>query len=132
MKLSGLFGKLFPKLPTIKLDSQGLSHDSKVVEKYNNDPLVYSGKIPARTGAEINRSVKFNQAHAAEFDYPVFMIHGNRDKLADFRGSEEFFVKISSRQKEIKIYDGLYHELMNEYEKDDVIKDIISWLDTLV
>jgi len=128
VKLSGIVGRLFPKLPTITLNSDGLSHDPAVAEEYRQDPLVYSGKIPARTGAEINRSVKYNQKHAAGFDYPVLMIHGSEDQLADVRGSKTFFQKIASGEKELKIYEGLYHELMNEYEKDGVIADIITWI----
>ncbi len=132
VKLSGIIGKIFPTLPTIKLDSTGLSHRYEIIEEYNNDPLVYSGGIPARTGAEINRSIKYNQANAEKFNYPVLLIHGNQDKLADYHGSMEFHSKISSENKTIKIYKGLYHELMNEVDGDKVIRDLLDWIKSLI
>ena len=132
IKLSGILGKILPTLPTIKLDSNGLSHNPEVVQKYNDDPLVFSGKIPVRTGAEINRSIKFNQNNASNFKYSILIIHGNQDKLADHHGSIEFYNKISSSNKTLKIYENLYHELMNEYEKDNIIADIIEWINKLI
>jgi alpha-beta hydrolase superfamily lysophospholipase len=130
VKIASIMGKICPTMPTIKLDSNGLSHNHEVVKKYNEDPLVYSGKIPARTAAEINKSVKYNQSHASEFSYPILMIHGSDDKLTDPKGSEEFYSKISSSSKTLKIYDGLFHELINEYEQDEVMLDIIKWINT--
>ncbi len=132
VKLSGIIGKLLPTLPTIKLDSTGLSHRYEIIEEYDNDPLVYSGGIPARTGAEINRSIKYNQANAEKFNYPVLLIHGDQDRLADYHGSLEFHSKISSENKTIKLYKGLYHELMNEVNGDKIIGDLLDWIKSLI
>ena len=35
---------------------------------------------------------------------------------------------ISSKDKEIKIYDDLYHEILNEKERDKILFDMINWL----
>ena len=37
---------------------------------------------------------------------------------------------VSSSDKTLKIYEGLYHEILNEPEQDEVKKDIISWLNS--
>ncbi len=126
--LSGVMGKLVPKLPTIKLKTNGLSHDPDVIKQYETDPLVHHGKIPARTGAEINRSIRYNQSNASQFSAPLLMIHGKADALADYRGSKEFYQKVSSANKRLNLYDGLYHELMNEPEKETIFRDIFEWI----
>ncbi|MBN2282043.1 MAG: lysophospholipase [Candidatus Marinimicrobia bacterium] len=128
VKLSGFFSLIAPKMPVLKLDSQGLSRDPKVIREYNSDPLNFLGKLPVRTGAEINRSISFTMENAGRFNYPVLILHGSEDKLADYRGSETFFQKISSKDKEMKIFDSLYHELLNEYEKEEIIGLISHWI----
>jgi lysophospholipase len=37
--------------------------------------------------------------------------------------------RASSKDKTLKLYEGLYHEILNEPEKEQVIADIIAWLD---
>lgn len=128
VKLSGILSVIVPWLPAIKLDSNGLSHDTEVVKNYREDPLNFNGALPVRTGAEINESIQFNQENAAKFQYPLLIMHGKEDKLADYRGSEQFFNNVTSEEKELKIYDKLYHELMNEFEKDEIINLIVSWV----
>ena len=128
LKLSGFVSTLLPWLPILQLDSQYISHDQNIVTNYNSDPLVYHGKLPARTCSEINKSIKFNQSNAEQFEYPVFIIHGSGDKLTDCQGSQQFYDNISSLDKNIKIYDGLYHELMNEFEKNEIIDDLLNWV----
>ena len=128
VKLSGFLSMILPTLPVIKLDSNGLSHDQEVVKNYREDPLNYNGALPVRTGSEINKSIQFNMENANQFIYPILIMHGKADKLSDYRGSEEFFQKISSDDKELKLYDNLYHEMMNEFEKDEVINFIVSWV----
>ena len=129
VKISGIIGKLFPKLPTIKLDSNALSRDKEIVKKYHDDPLVYNGGIPARTGSEINKTIKIIQNQMNVISVPLLIIHGTQDKLSDPEGSKLLYNRVSSTDKKLKLYDGLYHELMNEPEKEQVLQDIVDWLE---
>lgn len=56
------------------------------------------------------------------------MLHGSEDGLTNPKGTEQFFVQISSLDKTFKKYPGLYHELLNEFEKEKVMDDILNWL----
>ena len=127
-KLSGIISAIFPKLPVVKLESKDISKDPKVVEAYDTDPLNYRGGVLARTGAELLNSTKKISAHAAAISLPILIMHGSSDKLADISGSEMLFEKVSSKDKTLKLYDGLYHEILNEPEQDQVKADILSWL----
>ena len=59
----------------------------------------------------------------------VFYVKGGEDKLVPADGAEEFGQKIGSKDKSIKIYQGLYHEVFNEPEHKQVLKDVENWLE---
>ncbi len=129
-KISGLISAVFPKLPVVKLESADISKDPEVVKAYDQDPLIYRGGILARTGAEMLKVTKIIAARAQAIDLPVLIMHGGSDKLTDVSGSEMLYARVSSKDKTLKIYAGLYHEILNEPEQDQVKADIINWLDT--
>jgi alpha-beta hydrolase superfamily lysophospholipase len=126
--MSGILSGFIPKLPTIKVDVSKLSHDQEVVLQYQNDPLVYHSGVPARTGNELLKMMKFIELHVNKFSFPVLMIHGTRDMITPVNGTEQFFSKISSKDKACRLYPGLYHELFNETSKEEVLKDVMDWI----
>ena len=127
--LSSLISKYAPKLKVLKLDPHLISHDKDVVDKYNIDPLIYHGAIPARTAYEVLKMMRNIEGKADTFTLPVLILHGSEDKLTNPEGSDEFFRAISTQDKTLIPYPGLYHELHNELEKEEVIKKIISWME---
>jgi len=129
IKLSGFIGRILPKLPTVKLDCTAISRDPEVVRRYDTDPLVYRGGTPARTGAELVRAIRIIQARMEEIALPLLIIHGTADRLAKPEGSKQLYERVSTSDKNLKIYEGLYHETMNEPEKEQVLSDIAQWLD---
>ncbi len=128
-KISGILSVILPKLPAVKLETGDISRDPKVVEAYENDPLNYLGGILARTGSEVLKSTKQITTQAHSISLPILIMHGTADKLADVSGSEMLYDKVSSSDKTLKLYDGLYHEILNEPEQDQVKADMIAWLD---
>jgi acylglycerol lipase len=36
--------------------------------------------------------------------------------------------RIGSSDKTVRVYDGLYHEILNEPEQDRVLDDMCAWL----
>ena len=102
--------------------------DKRVVDDYENDPLVChvtSGKIYK----ECYNAVKYIYENMNEFEYPVLILHGEDDKIVSPKDSEILYEHISSKDKNLKIYPGLYHEIMNEFKKDIVLEDIHYWLE---
>jgi alpha-beta hydrolase superfamily lysophospholipase len=77
-KVSGVMGRLLPKLKTIVLDSADLSHDPEVVKGYDNDPLVYRGGIYARVGAEILQTARRIQESMEAIKLPLLIMHGRK------------------------------------------------------
>lgn len=128
-RAAGVVAVMLPRLPVLLLDATAISRDPAAVQAYTTDPLVYHGRIQARTGAEIMRATNRARELAHEIDLPLLILHGTADRLCDVRGSQELFDGVRSPDKTLKLYDGAYHELFNEPEREAVIATICDWLD---
>ena len=117
-----------PKAGLIGLDTSYLSHDKAVVDTYNADPLVFHGKMPARLSAEMLRAMSRVTAEAGKITLPLFILQGAGDKIVDPAGAPMLYEKASSKDKTLKIYEGLYHEVHNEPEREKMFKDLENWL----
>jgi alpha-beta hydrolase superfamily lysophospholipase len=131
-KVSGVMGRFLPKLKTIVLDSADLSRDPEVVLGYDNDPLVYRGGIYARVAAEILQVAGRIQESMEAIKLPLLIMHGTEDKLGAVEGSQELNARVSSTDTTLKLYQGFYHEILNEVEKELVLADLVEWLDAHV
>ena len=129
LQLGKIISALFPKLRLIPLDAEGISRDPAVVEAYLNDPLVFTGKITARISNELNKAIALIEEEGHKIEIPLFLIHGSADSLCDPAWSQYLHDLVSSQDKELKIYDGLYHEVFNEPEAEIVYADVLSWLE---
>jgi acylglycerol lipase len=120
---------LMPKMGVIGLEAEGVSRDPTVVQAYVNDPLVCRGKVTARLSAELVKAIRRVTAEAANIRLPILILQGSADRLVDPKGAQMLYNAVSSADKTIKIYDGLYHEVYNEPEHDQVLSDVEAWLE---
>jgi len=128
LAMAGIVSALAPKMGVTLLDASLISRDETVVDAYVNDPLVFRGKIPARTGAEMARMWKQLPAQMPTIKLPVLIMHGMADQLTDPRGSKLLYERAGSKDKTLKIYDDCYHEICNEPDREQVFVDMESWL----
>lgn len=129
IKASSFLSLVAPKFRALKLNSAHLSHDPQVEINYKADPLIYSKGIPARTGGELLKMIKYIEPRMHEFSLPVLIMHGDQDRLTNIEGSRLLYEKASSGDKTLKIYEGFYHEIINEVEKEKVMEDMIAWIE---
>jgi len=128
LAMAGILSTLVPKMGVTVLDASTISRDQSVVDAYVNDPLVYRGKIPARTGAELARMWKQLPDQMSSIKIPILIMHGQSDRLADPQGSKLLYERVGSKDKTLKIYDNCYHEICNEPERKQVYSDMEKWL----
>ena len=128
LAMAGIISALLPKMGVTLLDASGISRDKSVVDAYVNDPLVFRGKVPARTGAELARMWKQLPEQMPKIKLPVLIMHGFADQLADPRGSKLLYERVGSKDKTLKLYDNCYHEICNEPEREQVFVDMGAWL----
>jgi alpha-beta hydrolase superfamily lysophospholipase len=118
-----------PGLGVFAIDSSTVSRDPEVVRDYDADPLNYHGKLPARTVHELAQEVGRFPESIPRITVPLLVQVGTGDELVPPAASELVYERASSEDKTIKRYDGLFHEILNEPERDAVVADAIAWLD---
>ena len=116
-------------LPTVALRLDAVSRDPDVVAAYRADPLVHLGKVRARTGSEILRAIDEVHHDISRLRLPVLAVQGTVDKLVDPGAAQWVDSHVGSSDHTLHIYDGLYHEIFNEPERDAVLDDVAGWLD---
>lgn len=127
--LAPLISRLAPDLPVQRLDVEALARDPAVVQGYQGDPLVYHHKVRARLGYELLRFGPYITQRAGSIELPVLLQHGAADRIAAVAGSQALYDALGSSDKTLKLYDGAYHEILNDYGREEVLADLIAWLD---
>jgi lysophospholipase len=113
----------------VKLSAADVSRDPDEVAKYDSDPLVYRGRIRAGLAAAMARGLDRIRRDTPNVTTPLLIMHGTADALTQPENSQRFYERVGSTDKTVKLYEGLYHEILNEPERDQVIADIAAWMD---
>jgi alpha-beta hydrolase superfamily lysophospholipase len=108
---------------------EAVSRDPEVVRAYADDPLVFNTNVPPECTAAVMLVSQMAYAGAGKVSVPALIVHGGADPIADASGSKDLHDLLASEDKTLTVYDGLYHEVFNEPERDQVIGHVIAWLD---
>jgi acylglycerol lipase len=127
--LAAVASVVWPTLRLTRLGCRFISRDPAVVEGFRNDPLVFHGCFPVRTGAEILRAAKRIQTDVERLTLPLLVLHGTGDFVTDPKGSRMLVARAGSADKTLRLYTGLYHEVLSEPERKCVLADVLTWLD---
>jgi acylglycerol lipase len=117
-----------PNLGLMTLGSDGVSRDPAVVRGYDEDPLVFRGRVPVRTAAELLLSAARVTPRLGSVRLPLLVMHGGADVLATPAGARLVHDRAGSVDKTLTIYGGLYHEIFNEPEREAVLDDVTKWI----
>lgn len=129
LKVGRLLSRLWPAFPMDNgLDVNDISRDMDEVKAYSEDPLV-SSRITARFGAEFIDAISRVQGNADGIRIPLFMFHGEDDKIIPVQGSRDYFEKVEFEDKTLKTYGGGFHEPHNDLQKLEVFSDVEQWLE---
>ncbi len=119
---------LAPRLRVLRLPNAGFSRDPKVVEALNTDPLIANEVQPAHTVAEMVRANERLQKEFPLITLPVLIIHGTDDKVTKPSGSQLFYDTAGSTDRKLKLYQGYFHDPLNDVGKEVVMEDINAWI----
>jgi len=125
---ANLLYKFFPTMTMSNgLELDGLSRDPAVQKAYVSDPLVH-GKISARWGLDlINNGAKM-LSQAGQVNLPILLMQGTADRLVNPQATHQFAQGLKG-DATYKEWDGYFHELHNEPEKEQIIQTMVDWLD---
>lgn len=105
----------------------GVCSVQEVVDWYGKDP--YNNKVfTAGLCYALCQGLDWVSGKENQFSYPVLMMHGEKDGIVSVQDTYDFFSSVSSKDKQMKIYGNLFHEIFNEYCRDEVIGDTVNWM----
>lgn len=131
-RLAPLLGRFLPELPVDRVNPADISRIPEVVAAFQADPLVYHGPVRARTGAAIARALDALPALLPKLELPLLILHGTRDAIAPFAGSELLQERAASPDRTFRAIVGGYHELLQDLDRDDVIGYIVEWIEARI
>lgn len=119
-----------PRAHVLRLKNEDFSRDPGIVRTMNADPLIAHESQPTQTVAEM---VRADERLAKEFPLitlPVLILHGTLDRVTKPSGSQFFFDTAASADRTLIFYEGHFHDLLNDVDRELVIADIKNWIDT--
>lgn len=126
--LKGL-AHIAPHAHVLHLKNEDFSRDPVVVKAMNDDPAIAHETQPTQTVAEMVRADERLEKSFGEFTLPLLIMHGTLDNATQFSGSRQFFDSAGSKDKTLKLYEGAYHDLLNDTDRAQVMEDIIKWIE---
>lgn len=120
--------RVAPNVGVLRLPLNRISRDPAVVEAYNTDPLVFRTPLRARLGAEMLATMERVDAALPSLRVPLLVMQGTADGLIDPGCGPHVYERAGSRDKTLKMYDGLWHEIFNEPEREHVLDDLVAWV----
>ena len=117
-----------PHAHVLHLKNEDFSRDPNIVRAMNDDPLIANETQPTKTLAEMVRADERLEKEFPRIKLPVLILHGTSDKAAKPSGSQLFYDTVGSTDKTLKFYEGGYHDLLNDTDKQRVMSDIRVWI----
>jgi alpha-beta hydrolase superfamily lysophospholipase len=114
-----------------KLDLARLTRDPDLQRAYVSDPL-YQTRVTPRIAVELMRAVADTRERAPGFRVPLLIMHGTADTLTSPAGSREFFERAGVGDKTYRSYEGAYHNLFVETNRDEIYDEMAAWINARV
>jgi alpha-beta hydrolase superfamily lysophospholipase len=112
----------------LHLANDKFSRDPKAVQAMNEDALIAHETQPTQTMAAMVRADERLKKEFPLITLPVLILHGTADKNTKPSGSQHFYEMASSTDKMLKLYEGGFHNLLNDIDKEVVMLDISQWI----
>lgn len=125
--LKGL-SHMAPHAHVFRLNNEDFSRDPAVVQSMNEDPLIAHETQPTRTVAEMVRADERLKREFPRITLPILILHGTVDNATRPSGSQLFYDTAGSADKTLKLYEGHFHDLLNDIGRELVMADIVNWI----
>jgi alpha-beta hydrolase superfamily lysophospholipase len=115
------------EIPAVPL-GEFVSRDPTVAQDYDEDPLNYHGAMPRDVLQQAPERIEAVRSRFGTITVPILAMHGEQDALAPMQASLDIVTGVSSGDRMLRIWPGLYHEIFNEPERDQVIGEVVRWI----
>lgn len=128
--IAGLVAMIAPTARlTPPLEAGAISRDPAVVAAYEADPDIIRQPPSARLGASALKVLEQAQQRFSSWQTPVLVLHGDADRLVPVEGSRRFADTIAASDTTLEVFEGGYHELLNDDERERALAMILGWLE---
>lgn len=129
LSLVRFLARVAPKLPVLKLKMKDFTRDPAALRALEADPLTRGEVQPAGTVAALLSATDRMRREFPSLTLPLFILHGTEDKATVPAGSKLFYERAGSLDKTLKLYDGHFHDLLNDLGKETVVADVVAWIE---
>lgn len=121
---------IFPSLQVPGVKKSLVTRNTAQVERCSTDELNWSGGLKIKNGLNGLKALDAFTPRMPEIKLPIFIQQGTQDKIVRPEGAKKLFEAISSEDKELKEYEGAFHNMFIELDevRDVVIQDEVDWL----
>lgn len=127
--VSGVLARFLPRLPVSKLEPNSGTRNEAVMERDRNDPYFYEGGFRARTARQLLDMQLRLKERMGTITLPLLALHGEGDRIITPRATEILVNSVSGTDVTKVIFPVLYHEILNEPEREIVYRTIFDWVD---
>lgn len=100
-----------------------LTHDVEQAHRYNADPLI-SRAIAVNVLLGLHDTATRLMTDAAAIQTPALVLAGGADWVVDLSAERRFFDRLGSRMKRMRVFDGMYHDILHEKDRGAVLNEI--------
>lgn len=118
----------FPQAQLKTIDISDISSIQEEVEEYGNDPLVYHGGMKAKFLDEFLNAVGQARTNLYQISLPLFLMHGDIDRLIPISASELINKSVCSESKTYEVFVGNCHEILHDKGQDRAAQLIAEWI----
>ena len=114
---------------------QWLSRDRSVGVNFAQDPLNFPDTALQVFGVKNTLALLGTPARRFPHDLPLLLMAGSEDVIGGEKGNVlllNAYKRVGLTDLELIVYQGARHEVFNETNKDEVIADLVSWLEARV
>jgi alpha-beta hydrolase superfamily lysophospholipase len=126
-----VLGRFLPALQVSNgLKIEDLSRNKRVVQEYKDDPLVHE-RITLGLGLQIFEAGSKVTTSIHKINVPMLIMHGSSDNITSCRATYNFVRHAGDKTKYIE-WEGGFHELHNDLDREKVFESIVEWLDSKI
>lgn len=130
-QLIALMARLLPRFPAVRFNPENakrMTRDTAKQQETLNDPLVYNGHWYASSVHAMLASTTHIEQHLHKISVPLLLIHGEADTVTPLSGAQRVHDTVASKDKTLRVYPQMRHELFRELDREQVFNDVTHWL----
>ena len=120
--------RVTPRLRRAVVDIATISRDEAVVTDYRTDALVHQGHPTIALSLALAEQMTLLPARVRDLRLPLLVQHGTDDRICPPDGSRALAESVGTDDLTVRWYDGLWHEIYHEPERERPLADLREWL----